>query len=209
MSKSLSQQARKNTEELILQGRLKAGTKITERDLAEKLGMSRAPVREAIKELINVGLLDQVSARQIIVKQLGVNEVKEIFCIREMLESKAAALAASNMTLPALETLETLHDTMQQAAFAGKHGDYFDLNIEFHYCIHAAARSPRLAALIDQIMKESLIYRSRILVDQENIRRSLEEHEQLIKSIRAKDCELTGLLMSRHIYGGFERLDLL
>ena len=208
MGESLSQQARKNTEELILQGILKTGAKITERDLAGRLGMSRAPIREAIRELVNVGLLDQISARQIIVRQLEVNEVKEIFHIREMLESKAASLAAANITVAALETLEALHDSMQKAAFTGNHGDYFDLNIKFHYRIHAAAKSPRLATLIDQIMRESLIFRSRILVDQENIRQSLEEHEQLLKSIQAKDCELSGLLMSRHIQGGFERLDL-
>ena len=208
MGESLSQQARKNTEELILQGILKTGAKITERDLADRLGMSRAPVREAIRELINVGLLDQVSARQIIVRQLEVNEVKEIFHIREILESKAASLASANITVVALETLEALQDSMQKAVFTGNHGDYFDLNIKFHYCIHAAAKSPRLATLIDQIMRESLIFRSRILVDQENIRQSLEEHEQLLKSIQAKDCELSGLLMSRHIQGGFERLDL-
>ena len=62
MTDSLSLKARQQTEEFILQGRLSAGEKITERDLAERLGMSRAPVREAIRELINVGLLEQISA---------------------------------------------------------------------------------------------------------------------------------------------------
>ena len=63
MTESLSNVARRKTEELILQGTLAVGTKITERDLAERLGMSRAPVREAIRELIGVGLLEQISAR--------------------------------------------------------------------------------------------------------------------------------------------------
>ena len=82
MTDSLSLKARKKTEEFILQGILKAGDKITERDLAERLGMSRAPVREAIRELIGVGLLEQISARQIVVRQLLLSEVKEIFSIR-------------------------------------------------------------------------------------------------------------------------------
>ena len=73
MTDSLSLKARKKTEEFILRGILKAGDKITERDLAERLRMSRAPVREAIRELIGVGLLEQISARQIVVRQFTVS----------------------------------------------------------------------------------------------------------------------------------------
>ena len=209
MGESLSHQARKNTEELILQGVLKAGTKITERDLAERLGMSRAPVREAIRELINAGLLDKVSVRQTIVRQLKVSEVKEIFEIRQMLESKAASLAASKISLVILENLENLHNTMQKVAIIGEYSDYFELNIEFHKCIHAAAESPRLAALISQVMQESLIFRSRTLVDQKSLGKSVNEHEQILQALRVRDHELAGLLMNRHIQRGFDRLNLL
>ena len=76
MSESLSNRARRKTEELISVA-LAAGAKITERDLAERLGMSRAPVREAIRELVSVGLLEQISARQIVVRQLELSEVRE------------------------------------------------------------------------------------------------------------------------------------
>jgi len=81
MTDSLSLKARQQIEECILQGLLSAGEKITERDLAERLGMSRAPVREAIRELINVGLLEQISARQIVVRKLLLSEVLK--CGRE------------------------------------------------------------------------------------------------------------------------------
>ena len=209
MTESLSNKARRKTEELILKGSLAAGAKITERDLAERLGMSRAPIREAIRELVSVGLLEQISARQIVVRQLELSEVKEIFEIREMLEARAASLASANMTADQYKSLEELHLQMKTTAAINEFSDYFDLNISFHTLIHEIATAPRLATLIDQVMRESLLFRSRGLVDEANIRSSIEEHEQLLKALRARDSELAGLLMSRHIQGGFNRLELI
>jgi DNA-binding GntR family transcriptional regulator len=209
MTESLSNKARRKTEELILKGSLAAGAKITERDLAERLGMSRAPIREAIRELVSVGLLEQISARQIVVRQLELSEVKEIFEIREMLEARAASLASANITTETYKSLEELHLQMKTTAAINEFSDYFDLNISFHTLIHEIAAAPRLATLIDQVMRESLLFRSRGLVDEANIRSSIEEHEQLLKALRARDSELAGLLMSRHIQGGFNRLELI
>ena len=209
MSESLSNKARRKTEELILKGSLAAGAKITERDLAERLGMSRAPVREAIRELVSVGLLEQISPRQIVVRQLELTEVREIFEIREMLEARAVSLATERITTDQYNSLEKLHRAMKTKASKGEFSDYFDLNIAFHKLIHEIASAPRLATLIDQVMRESLLFRSRGLVDEKNIRASIEEHEQLLKALRAGDGELASLLMSRHIQGGFYRLELI
>ena len=209
MTESLSNKARRKTEELILKGSLAAGAKITERDLAERLGMSRAPVREAIRELVTVGLLEQISARQIVVRQLELSEVREIFEIRGMLESRAASLASERITTEQYKSLEALHLEMETTATRGEFSDYFDLNIAFHKLIHEIAAAPRLATLIDQVMRESLLFRSRGLVDEANIRSSIEEHEQLLKALRVGDAELTSLLMRRHIQGGFNRLELI
>ena len=209
MTDSLSLKARKKTEEFILQGILKAGDKITERDLADRLSMSRAPVREAIRELIGVGLLEQISARQIVVRQLLLSEVKEIFSIRAMLEGKAAASAAERFQTVDLIKLEMLHEDMKRVAGSNDLSDYFDLNIQFHKVIHTVAESPRLMNLIDQVMRESLVFRSRSLADHENIQKSIEEHEQLVKAFKAHDDELASILMARHIEGGFNRLELL
>jgi len=209
MSESLSNKARRKTEELILKGSLAAGAKTTERDLAERLGMSRAPVREAIRELVSVGLLEQISPRQIVVRQLELTEVREIFEIREMLEARAVTLATERVTTDQYNSLEKLHLAMKTTASKGEFSDYFDLNIAFHKLIHEIASAPRLATLIDQVMRESLLFRSRGLVDEKNIRASIEEHEQLLKALRAGDGELASLLMSRHIQGGFYRLELI
>ena len=208
-SESLSNKARRKTEELILSGSLVAGSKITERDLAERLGMSRAPVREAIRELVSVGLLEQISARQIVVRQLELSEVKEIFEIRGMLEARAASLASVLITAEQYKALEELHLRMKTTAANNDLAHYFKQNISFHKLIHEIAAAPRLATLIDQVMRESLLFRSRGLVDEANICSSIAEHEELLKALRVGDRELAGLLMSRHIQGGFNRLELI
>jgi DNA-binding GntR family transcriptional regulator len=208
MSYPLSLQARKQIEEFILDGILRTGDKITERDMAMRLGMSRAPVREAIRELINAGLLEQISARQIIVRQLLFREIEEIFDIRAMLEGKAAALAAANRQSEQLKRLQGLFEQMILVAHRLDYPTYFDLNIQFHKLIHQIANAPRLLGLIDQIMRESLLLRSRSLVNEDHIQYSINEHSQILMSLETGDSELAELLMTRHVQNGFNRLEL-
>lgn len=208
MSYPLSLQARKQIEEFILDGVLRTEDKITERDMAVRLGMSRAPVREAIRELINAGLLEQISARQIVVRQLLFTEIEEIFDIRAMLEGKAAALAAGNRQSGQLKQLQSLYERMILVADSQDYPTYFDLNIQFHKLIHQIANAPRLLSLIDQIMRESLLLRSRSLVNEDHIQNSIKEHNQILMSLESGDSELAELLMIRHVQNGFNRLEL-
>ena len=208
MSYSLSLQARKQIEEFVLDGILRTGDKITERDMATRLGMSRAPIREAIKDLVNAGLLEQISARQIVVRQLLVTEIEEIFNIRALLEGKAAALAAANRHSGQLEQLQDLLEQMILVARSLDYPTYFDLNIQFHKLIHQIANAPRLLGLIDQIMRESLLLRSRSLVNEDHIQNSINEHSQILISLETGDSELADLLMTRHVQNGFNRLEL-
>ena len=208
MSYSLSLQARKQIEEFVLDGILRTGDKITERDMATRLGMSRAPIREAIRDLVNAGLLEQISARQIVVRQLLVTEIEEIFNIRALLEGKAGALAAANRHSGQLEQLQDLLEQMILVARSLDYPTYFDLNIQFHKLIHQIANAPRLLGLIDQIMRESLLLRSRSLVNEDHIQNSINEHSQILISLETGDSELADLLMTRHVQNGFNRLEL-
>lgn len=203
---SLSAKARALIEELILEGSLK--DKVTERDLAERLKMSRAPIREATRELIHVGLLERQGPKTIVVRELNVSEIDEIYHIRSMLEARAAGLAAHRITKNQLEELSTLHNKMILCAKQIDIHSYYDLNIIFHKKIHTAADSPRLIALIDIVMNESLLFRSRGLVDVKNIETSIKDHTLILDALTANDAELASLFMSRHIEGGLARLEL-
>jgi len=205
-AESLSAKARSKIEELILEGSLV--DKVTERDLAQRLKMSRAPIREAMRELLNVGLLERQGPRSIVVRELNVSEIEEIYHIRSILEARAAGLAAQKITKNQVTELNTLHNKMITSAKEVDIDNYYDLNILFHKKIHTAAHSPRLIALIDMVMKESLLFRSRGLVDIENIETSIKDHTLILDALTAKDAELASLFMSRHIEGGLARLKL-
>lgn len=205
---SLGMRARNLIEELILEGTLATGTKITERDLADRLGMSRAPIRDAIKELIADGLLHRLGTRCIVVRELKLREIDEIYSIRKILEARAAFLAASRITPNDMNTLIELHECMKEAAHESLFSEYYELNIRFHQIIHQASESPRLANMIETVMKESLLFRSRGLVDQSNLVESIAEHEMILRALKTRDAELAELCMHRHISGGLTRLRL-
>ena len=206
---SLGMRARNLIEELIIDGTLETGEKITERDLADRLGMSRAPIRDAIKDLIADGLLQRVGTRSIVVRELKLSEIDEIYSIRTILEARSAYLAATRITQTSLDALIKLHKKMKLAAEQSEFTAYYELNIAFHQIIHQAANSPRLAQMIETVMKESLLFRSRGLVDQSNLVESIAEHEMIIHALKTKDPELAELCMHRHIRGGLTRLRLL
>jgi len=207
-TESLGMRARNLIEELILDDTLTTGEKITERDLADRLGMSRAPIRDAIKDLISDGLLQRVGTRSIVVRELNLQEIEEIYSIRTLLEARAASLAADKISQSSLNDLVTLHEAMKNAAKTNQFSHYYELNISFHQIIHQEAQSPRLATMIETVMKESLLFRSRGLVDQDNLVESIAEHEMLIRALTTRDPELAELCMHRHIRGGLERLRL-
>ena len=206
--KSLSESARTMIEELILSGELVAGTKVTERDLAERLDMSRVPVREAIKGLLTVGLLGRVGTRGVIVRKLDTDEIREIYAIRMILEARAARLASERITQQSLQTLQQLHQDMREAFKEDDYSSYYELNLKFHKEIHLAAHTPRLIKFIDMVMKESLLLRSRGLVDRENLEISLAEHQNLLDALIDRDAELAEIYMRRHIHRGLKRLHL-
>jgi DNA-binding GntR family transcriptional regulator len=142
------------------------------------------------------------------VRQLLFTEIEEIFDIRAMLEGKAAALAAGNRQSGQLKQLQSLFERMILVADSQDYPTYFDLNIQFHKLIHQIANAPRLLSLIDQIMRESLLLRSRSLVNEDHIQNSINEHNQILMSLESGDSELAELLMIRHVQNGFNRLEL-
>ncbi|QGG80489.1 FCD domain-containing protein [Litorivicinus lipolyticus] len=205
---SLGLRARNMIEALIIDGAITTGEKVTERDLAERLGMSRAPIRDAIKDLLADGLLQRLSARSIVVRDLQLSEVGEIYEIRSMLEGRAAYLAATRLSADGLQGLTELHEQMCAASDRQMFSEYYQLNIQFHRAIHRASASPRLVSMIETVMKESLLFRSRGLVDAANLGESSAEHAMILRALNHQDPDLAGLLMDRHIRGGLARLRL-
>ncbi|MFF4043332.1 GntR family transcriptional regulator [Streptomyces sp. NPDC001816] len=167
----------------IIAGRLGPGERLVERELAERFGVSRVPVREAIRALVAEGFVLFESARRTVVRRLTPTDVKELFELREALEVYAAGLAAARVTPEALAELRGL---LTEAATATKDGDgeaITDINTRFHDRILAMAGNSLLISVMEPVDG-----RLRWLTRQnEEWPQLLDEHRELYEAIASGD----------------------
>lgn len=135
----------------IIAGRLRPGDRLVERDLAERFGVSRVPVREAIRALVAEGFVHFETPRRTVVRRLTPTDVAELFELREALEVYAAGLAASRATPQDLAEVEELLDRAATATRAGDAEMITDINSRLHDRIVAMARNSLLIAALEPV----------------------------------------------------------
>ncbi|MBB4683025.1 GntR family transcriptional regulator [Amycolatopsis jiangsuensis] len=189
------QRVRDELRERILTGRLRPGDRLVERELAEDLGVSRVPVREAIRSLEAEGFLVVQSPRRVVVRQLARVDVEELFDVREALESLAAGLAAERAGKPQLRRLERL---LAEAARATQRGDgarIATLNSRLHDEIVTIAGNGLLSTVL-----QPLEGRLRWLTSQnEHWSDLLGEHRRLVEAIASGDAARARELAAEHV----------
>ncbi len=190
--------------EVIVNGELPSGSKISEPELAKRYQVSRGPLREAIMRLEGLGLIEReahVGARVI---TLSPDKLVELYAVREALEGMAARLAARYMSQEEVLSLETLlakhsaHiDQVEGASYFHQEGDF-----DFHYRIIKASRNQKLIALLcDELYHLLRMYRYQSPRSQSRPEEALNEHKFILQAIVNSDEELAEMLMRRHISG--------
>lgn len=184
--------------EMILEGELKAGDRLIERELAGKLGISRTPIREALFRLESQGFVKTVPRKGVVVSNISVSEVIEVFTILASLEVLAVKLAAQRMDretqLELDQKIEELMELREQAE------ENFNLeHIQMNRLINKASKSPKLfeilSGLIDYIhMAANMGYET-----PGRRKESLREHIDIMKALRDKEAEMAEYLMKIHI----------
>lgn len=186
----------------VVEGELAAGSKISEPDLARRFGVSRGPLREAIRRLESSGLVSRranVGAR---VVTLSADGLIEIYQVREALEGMAARLAAERMTdqeIDAMKNLLVMHHAQVELddgqAYFQKEGDF-----DFHFRIVQGSRNQRLIGILcDDLYHLARMYRFQFGMASRRARKALEEHGMILDAISDRDGESAELLMRRHI----------
>lgn len=194
----------------IARGRLAAGDHIREEMIAADLGISRTPVREAIRRLEGEGLVIITRNAGADVVDLDPEDVVETFRLRAMLEGYAVERAATRITAEELQTLE--HLDQQLAALHTEGADLLSatrLNAGFHLKIAEAARNPQLHALIRSLVHVplTLMHREgwgRRLADS----RGYDEHTRIVQALRSGDGDLARSLMQTHILGARPKFEI-
>ncbi|MEU1176085.1 GntR family transcriptional regulator [Streptomyces sp. NPDC005820] len=183
----------------IIAGRLRPGDRLVERELAERFGVSRVPVREAIRSLVAEGFVLFESARRTVVRRLTPDDVKELFELREALEVYAAGLAAARATPDALTHLRELLDQAATATAAGDAETITDVNTRFHDAILAMAGNSLLISVMEPVDG-----RMRWLTRQnEEWPQLLTEHRELYDALASGDPDRARAHALRHVQANY------
>jgi DNA-binding GntR family transcriptional regulator len=184
---------------LIVRGDLAPGEPLIGADLSEALGISRTPLREALKLLASEGLVELRLNRSAIIAPIRQDEVKELFEAVSGIERVAAELAAIRITERDLEKLDQLQERMERLHDTGKLRDYFELNQQIHSFIVACSRNRALKAAHDWLL--SRVERARLfaLSSQERWDESVQEHRALLAALKQRDADRAGRVLAQHV----------
>jgi DNA-binding GntR family transcriptional regulator len=191
----------------IFQGDLKPGQRLVESKLAELMKVSRTPIREAIIELEQKGLVVSSPPKGVKVAPLPTKEeLIEFYDINSVLRGLAARKAIKNITSKNIKHLEEIINESERFLKEDSLKEIARLNLRFHDIIDESSESKELILLLNYVYKKSRERFSEIISQKNRQRKSIEEHKEILKALKEKDEKLVEQLMRRHIENGKEAL---
>jgi DNA-binding GntR family transcriptional regulator len=201
----LSERLRESIEEEIATGKLLPGTRLDEVDLATRFGVSRTPIREALRLLLGEGLVENRPPRGAVVAQVTPQRLIEMFEVMAELEGMCARLAARRMSDDELAAIETAHESCRESAAARDTDGYFYANERFHYAIYAASHNTFLFEQASALQRKLRPYRRLQLRVRNRVQRSFDEHQDIVDALREGDAEKAVASVRRHVVVQGER----
>jgi len=183
----------------ILSNRLPPGSELNEVALAATLGVSRGPLREAIRQLAAEGLVTERPRHSAIVSALSREEFVHAYQVREALEMLAVRLAVDRIEDLEIAHLRELADEMEQAAERNDPAAFFDANARFHAVLVQSSGNQKLAEMHQQLAGQMGRYQMPSLAIRGSLHRSVAEHRAIIRAITARNAERATHLISEHI----------
>ncbi len=175
-----------------------AELRLDERDLSAKFGVSRTPLREALAQLDQEGLVKILPRRGIFIQRKTKAEILEMITVWAALESMAARLACQHATDTELGALHGLVDQFSQDAVAQKMGEYSDANIAFHSAIIGLGKCGLIVELTDRLFFHVRAIRRRTIADADRAQRSIGDHTAIVRALEARDGDRAELLVRIH-----------
>jgi DNA-binding GntR family transcriptional regulator len=204
MRRSLHDELRDRLRDMIIDGQLKAGVKIPERDLCESFGVSRTPLREALKVLASEGLVHLTPNRGATVAVLTVAELEEVFPVMGALEALSGELACQHISTAEVAAIAELHAEMLEHYQARDLAAYFRCNQDIHERILEAARNPTLAQLYRGLAGRVRGARYVANMSDKRWAAAVKEHEQILVALKARDGKKLSALLKAHLAQKFE-----
>ncbi|MEW6673673.1 MAG: GntR family transcriptional regulator [Thermodesulfobacteriota bacterium] len=187
--KSLAEHIFQDLENKIIAGILKPGQRIVEEELCRSFGVSRSPVREALRMLESQGFVHREPRRGVSVTKITMKEAEDIYTIRARLDSLAVYLAIKRNKPGVVTKLKKLHEKMIAVAERNDVNEYFRLNQKFHDTIFRESDNRKLVNLLETFDKQTMRYRRMVLRAPGWMKESIQNHEAIIRWFETGDLE--------------------
>ena len=185
---------------MLIEGAIAPGAKLNERELCERLHVSRTPLREAIKLLAAEGLVDLLPHRGAVAVRLGESAVVHTFEVLAALEGLSGALAAERVTDAERAEMRAMHYEMLAYHARGDLSGYYRLNARIHCAINAAAKNPVLASTYAQVNARVQALRFRTNQDGAKWQQAVREHGAMIDALDARDGPALCRILTEHLH---------
>ena len=197
--KTLHEEIADNLREMIMSGELSEGDKIKENELCDLMGISKTPLREALRVLSAEGLIRLIPNRGSYVTTPTFEEIKEMFDVMSVLEGVCARTAVEKMSDRDLSKLEKLHQKLEKNFRRKDQKEYIHQNNLYHAFVQELAGNKTLNQIVNGLRQKILLYRFQSLNLPGRFEQSIQEHRDLIEAFRKKDSKKAETLMRRHL----------
>jgi DNA-binding GntR family transcriptional regulator len=204
--RTLTSIVREEIAHLIASGQLKAGERINESELAQRLDVSRGPVREACRSLEEAGLLVSVVNQGVFVREMSLNDARQLYEVRGALSGLIGRLAAQRVTDAHLQALEAQLVAMEAAAERQDMPKYYQLNLAFHDQLMQIADNQMLATMYMATVNQAHLFRQRGLVQEGSLKTSNQEHRAILSALVQRDATRAEQTLAQHVAHGWDRL---
>lgn len=198
-SQALYMQVAARLRDQIYQRELTPGDAIDEMALCERFGISRTPLREALKVLDSEGLIELIPRRGSFVRSMDVEELNELFPVMVVLEGLCAREAVENCAAEDLQKLESMHEKLEHLAAQGDVDGYYEQNFVFHQAIQDLSGNKLLQRVIGDLRKVLRLARHMQLTKPGRLEASLEEHRLVMQAFKKADPDMADQNMQNHL----------
>lgn len=188
----------------ILKGELKPGERLMELQLAAKLGVSRTPIREAIRMLEQEGLAVTIPRKGAEVAKMTEKDMEDVLQIRRSLEDLAVRLSCDKISTMELQELRVAMEDFEEKTKTDQVVEIAKADVKFHEILYKASDNPKLLVLLNNLREQMYRYRVEYLKDRTMHPRLIEEHHKMYEALKAKDKEKAAHYVEQHLHNQAE-----
>lgn len=198
-TKSMTQLVQEELERLIMVGELAAGERVSEQAIAQRLNVSRGPVREAFRALTEAGLLIAERNRGVIVRKIERDELLELIEVRAALEGEVAAFSLPRLDAEVFARMDRIVEDMREIAATGASDRYFALNVSLDRILLDMCPNRKLVEIYNLVTRQMKLYRRLRLQDRQIMAQSVANHARLIEVLKSGDADRVRTAFRNHV----------